>query len=59
MLQRLMLQRLASPRSGGLLALAAAIALLPLALSNKYFYDIAILVGLTSVFAVLKLSFGA
>jgi branched-chain amino acid transport system permease protein len=47
-----MLQRLASPRTGGLLALAAAIALLPLALSNNYFYDIAILVGLNAIVCV-------
>lgn len=47
-----MLQRLASPRSGGLLALAAAIALLPLFLSNRYFYDIAILVGLNAIVCV-------
>jgi len=47
-----MLQRLASPRTGGLLALAAAIALLPLALSNKYFYDIAVLVGLNAIVCV-------
>lgn len=47
-----MLQRLASPRTGGLLALAAAIALLPLVLSNKYFYDIAVLVGLNAIVCV-------
>jgi branched-chain amino acid transport system permease protein len=47
-----MLRRLASPRTGGLLALAAAIALLPLALSNKYFYDIAVLVGLNAIVCV-------
>ena len=47
-----MLARLASPRSGGMLALAAMIALLPLALSNKYFYDIAILVGLNAIVCV-------
>ena len=35
-----------------MLALAAAIALLPLALSNKYFYDIAILVGLNAIVCV-------
>jgi len=52
MLARRMLQGLASPRSGGLLALAAAIALLPLVLSNKYFYDIAILVGLNAIVCV-------
>jgi branched-chain amino acid transport system permease protein len=47
-----MLQRLASPRTGGLLALAAAIVLLPLLLSNSYFYDIAILVGLNAIVCV-------
>ncbi|MEK7361810.1 MAG: branched-chain amino acid ABC transporter permease [Pseudomonadota bacterium] len=47
-----MLQRLASPRTGGLLALTLAIALLPLILSNKYFYDIAILVGLNAIVCV-------
>ena len=36
---------LASPRSGGMAALVAVIALLPLALTNNYFYDVAILVG--------------
>jgi branched-chain amino acid transport system permease protein len=47
-----MLPRLASPRTGGLLALAAIIGLLPLALSNDYFYDIAILVGLNAIVCV-------
>ncbi|HEY4957713.1 MAG TPA: branched-chain amino acid ABC transporter permease, partial [Caldimonas sp.] len=42
----------ASPRTGGLLALAAAIALLPLALVNNYFYDIAILVALNAIVCV-------
>jgi branched-chain amino acid transport system permease protein len=47
-----MLARLASPRTGGLLALAVGIALLPLALSNSYFYDIAVLVGLNAIVCV-------
>ena len=47
-----MLQRLAAPRTGGLLALAAVIALLPLALRNSYFYDIAVLVGLNAIVCV-------
>ena len=47
-----MFSRLASPRTGGLLALAIVIALLPLALSNKYFYDIAVLVGLNAIVCV-------
>jgi branched-chain amino acid transport system permease protein len=47
-----MLARLASPRTGGLLALAAVIALLPLVLSNTYFYDIAVLVGLNAIVCI-------
>ena len=47
-----MLARLASPRTGGLLALAAIIALLPLVLSNTYFYDIAVLVGLNAIVCI-------
>jgi branched-chain amino acid transport system permease protein len=47
-----MRSRLATPRTGGLLALAAAIALLPLFLSNSYFYDIAILIGLNAIVCV-------
>jgi len=35
-----------------MLALAAVIALLPLALSNKYFYDIAVLVGLNAIVCI-------
>ena len=35
-----------------MIALAAAIALLPLALSNNYFYDIAVLVGLNAIVCV-------
>jgi branched-chain amino acid transport system permease protein len=47
-----MIARLASARSGGMLALVAAIALLPLALSNNYFYEVAILVGLNAIVCV-------
>ena len=47
-----MLARLAAPRTGGLLALAVVIVVLPLVLSNKYFYDIAILVGLNAIVCV-------
>jgi branched-chain amino acid transport system permease protein len=47
-----MMQRLTSPRTGGMIALAAAIALLPLALSNNFFYDVAILVGLNAIVCV-------
>jgi branched-chain amino acid transport system permease protein len=42
----------ATPRTGGLLALAAVIALLPLALPNNYFYEIAILVALNAIVCV-------
>ncbi len=41
-----------SPRGGGLLALAAVIAVLPLALGNNYFYEIAILVALNAIVCV-------
>jgi branched-chain amino acid transport system permease protein len=43
---------LRSARTGGLLALAAVIALLPLALANNYFYDVAILVGLNAIVCI-------
>lgn len=41
-----------SPRLGGLAVLALVIALLPLALTNAYFYDVAILVGLNAIVCV-------
>ena len=44
--------RLASPRTGGLLALAAVVALLPLALVNNYWYDVAVLVGFNAIVCV-------
>jgi branched-chain amino acid transport system permease protein len=44
--------RLASPRTGGLLALAAIIAVLPAALSNNYYYDVAVLVGFNAIVCV-------
>jgi branched-chain amino acid transport system permease protein len=44
--------RLAAPRTGGVLALAAFIAVLPLALSNNYYYDVAILVGVNAIVCV-------
>ncbi len=47
-----MLTRFASARTGGMIALAAAIAILPLALANNYFYDIAILAGLNAIVCV-------
>ena len=42
----------ARPRSGGLLLLVAVIALLPLALVNDYFYEVAILVALNATVCV-------
>lgn len=42
----------ASPRTGGLGALALVVALAPLALANDYFYDVAILVGLNAIVCV-------
>ena len=47
-----MLARLASSRTAGLAALAAVVALLPLALVNNYFYEVAILVGLNAIVCV-------
>ena len=47
-----MYSRLASPRVGGTAALAVVIALLPLGLSNSYFYEVAILVGLNAIVCV-------
>lgn len=47
-----MISWLAQARTGGMMALIAAIALLPLALSNNYFYEIAILVGLNAIVCV-------
>ena len=44
--------RIRTARTGGMLALAAVIALLPLALVNNYFYDVAILVGLNAIVCV-------
>lgn len=49
---RAVLARLASPRTGGMFALACVIVLLPLALRNNYFYDIAILVGLNAIVCI-------
>ena len=47
-----MLSHFASPRVGGMVALALVIALLPIGLSNNYFYDVAILVGLNAIVCV-------
>jgi len=43
---------LASPRTGGIAALTIVIALLPLALTNNYFYEVAILVGLNAIVCI-------
>jgi len=46
------LSRLASPRTGGLAALALVVLLLPLVLRNNYYYEVAILVGLNAIVCV-------
>jgi branched-chain amino acid transport system permease protein len=46
------LRRLATSRHSGLAALAAVVALLPLALANNYYYEVAILVGLNAIVCV-------
>jgi branched-chain amino acid transport system permease protein len=43
---------LARPRSGGMLLLAALVAVLPLVLANNYFYEVAILVALNATVCV-------
>ncbi|MCL4801334.1 MAG: branched-chain amino acid ABC transporter permease [Burkholderiales bacterium] len=47
-----MLAWLARARTGGLAALVAAIVLLPLALTNNYHYEVAIVVGLNAIVCV-------
>jgi branched-chain amino acid transport system permease protein len=47
-----MLRWATSPQRGGLLLMAAVIALLPLVLPNNYFYDIAIAVALNAIVCV-------
>ena len=47
-----MLSRLATPRTGGLAALALIVLLLPLVLRNSYYYEVAILVGLNAIVCV-------
>lgn len=47
-----MLARLRTPRTGGLLALALVVALLPLGLVNDYLYDVAVLVGLNAIVCI-------
>ncbi len=42
----------AAPRTGGMAALALAIAVVPLGLANNYFYEVAILVGLNAIVCV-------
>ena len=47
-----MLERLARARTGGMLALVAVLAAAPLAFTNNYQYEVAILVGLNAIVAV-------
>ena len=47
-----MIGRLTSPRTGGLLALAVVIAMLPLILGNAFHYDVAIRAGLNVIVSV-------
>lgn len=47
-----LLQKLATPRVGGLLALVLVIAVLPLLMSNAYQYDVAIKIGISAVLVV-------
>jgi branched-chain amino acid transport system permease protein len=42
----------ASPRTGGVAALALIVAVLPLGIANRYFYDVAILVALNAIVCV-------
>lgn len=44
--------KLANPRTGGMLALAAVIAFLPLVLPNSFYYDIVILIGINAIVCV-------
>ncbi len=46
------MKRLARPQTGGLLALALVIAALPAVLSNAFFLDVAILVGINAIVCV-------
>lgn len=47
-----MIARLASARTGGLLVLAVIIAVLPLILPNKFYYDVAIKSGLNAIVCI-------
>ncbi len=46
------MSRLKTARHGGMLALAAIIAMLPLFLPNSFYYDVAILVGLNAIVCI-------
>ena len=46
------MNRLATARYGGMLALAAVVAVLPLILPNSFYYDMAILVGLNAIVCI-------
>ena len=46
------LGNLATPRYGGMLALAAIVAALPLFLPNSFYFDVAILVGLNAIVCI-------
>ncbi len=47
-----MIAWLANPRTGGLLVLAAIIAVLPLALPNNFYFDVAVRAGLNAIVCV-------
>lgn len=46
------MNRLKTARHGGMLALAAIIAMLPLFLPNSFYYDVAIMVGLNAIVCI-------
>lgn len=46
------MRRLATPRHGGMLALAAIVAVLPLFLPNDFYYDVAIMAGLNAIVCI-------
>lgn len=47
-----MKERLFQPRTGGLLLMAAIIVVLPVFLPNRFYYDVAILVGINAIVVV-------
>lgn len=47
-----MKERLFQPRTGGLLLMAAIIAILPAVLPNRFYFDVAILVGINAIVVV-------